>query len=60
MSSCVQEMCSREVTEEDMLHKLFVREELGHEDGVEGVVVRRKGNRTLPWSDGDEWKFGKF
>ena len=33
-----EEMCIGEVTEEDMLHKLFEHEEHGHEEDSGGVV----------------------
>ena len=54
-SSFVQERCMGEATEENMLHKLLLHEELGHHDDDDEdagrVVVLGKGNRSLPWSD---------
>ena len=52
-----EEMCIGEVTEEDMLHKLLEHEEHGHEEDSGGAVFLGKGNRSLPWSDEEEWKF---
>ena len=54
-----QETCIGEVTEEDMLHKLLVHEERGHDEDDEDagrVVFLGKGNGSLPWSDEEEWE----
>ena len=51
-------MCIGDVTEEDMLHKLLEHEEHGHEKDSGGVVFLRKGDGSLPWSDGEERGFG--
>ena len=40
-----------------MLHKLFVHEEHGHDEDAGGVVLLGKGNRSLPWSDEEDWEF---
>ena len=57
-----EKRCIDEVTEEDMLRKLFGHEEVEREGEAEGVaggvVVLGKGNRSLPRSGEDEWKVG--
>ena len=40
-----------------MLHKLFVHEELEHGGEAGGGFCFGRGNRSLPWSDEDEWEF---
>ena len=55
----VEKMRRGEVTEEDMLHKLLEHEEHGHEEDSRGLFFIGKGNRSLPWSDGEEWEFGE-
>ena len=52
-------MCIGEVAEEDMLRKFLDHEEHGHEKDSGGVCLLGKGNRSLPSSDGEEWKFGE-
>ena len=54
-----EEMCKCKVTEEDLLHKLFEHEEHGHEEDSGGMVFLGKENRSLPWSDEEEWEFGE-
>ena len=53
-----KERCIDEVTEEDMTQKVF-HEEFEHGGGgeAEGAVVLRKRNRSVPWSNEDEWEF---
>ena len=57
-SSFVQERCIGEVTEEVVLHRLLLQEEHWHDEDAGGVVVPGQGNRSLPWSDEEEWKLG--
>ena len=40
------------------MRKLLVHEVVRH-GGEAGVVFHGKGDRSLPWSDEDDWEFGQ-
>ena len=37
----------------------MLHEEHGHDEDAGRVVVLEKGNRSLPWSDEEEWESGE-